>query len=526
MQRATPKMTGAAQADPGTGAAAGQVSPAGRWSRLTIAVPPALTLAVALWSISASSYWRDEAATLAAVHRSYPQLLRLLGFVDAVHGLYYSIIWVVVRLFGIGEVAVRLPSALAMAAAAAGVAVLGRRLVSARAGLVSGLIFAVLPNVSWYAQDARSPALVTAIAVWTTYLFLRGLDAAGKASSRRWLIGYGAGLVLLGLANVFALLLIVAHALTLAIRARSGGIAWRPLALRWLAAAGTSIVLLSPFLLLARKESWQIRWTPRPGWPELTGLSGVIGPAAMFAVAVLIVGVATALSAQPGRDRTGRRWISAIGGVCLPWLLLPPLILLAASQVKPMYEFRYVVFCVPAAALLVGAALVALGQAVAGRAAAAGQITVVAGVVALAALSLPAQLALRAQAGHGDNIRQLQRIVAANSRPGDVVFYQTDGAGTFAYAYAYGYGLSALPVINQRTKPTAAGTLTGWRWPDQTVQRLLRGRDFPRLWVIGLNRPQPVTLVTGSAEQKLAALPYHRHRAWQLNGIWVMLFVR
>ncbi len=44
--------------------------------------------------------------------------------------LYYSLIWVVVRIGGSGEFAVRLPSAMALAVAAAVVTVLGRRLVS------------------------------------------------------------------------------------------------------------------------------------------------------------------------------------------------------------------------------------------------------------------------------------------------------------------------------------------------------------------------------------------------------------
>jgi hypothetical protein len=47
---------------------------------LALAVPAAATLAVMLWGITAPSYWRDEAATLSAVSRSLPQLLRLLSF--------------------------------------------------------------------------------------------------------------------------------------------------------------------------------------------------------------------------------------------------------------------------------------------------------------------------------------------------------------------------------------------------------------------------------------------------------------
>src|ERR1700727_3057965 len=116
------------------------------WMR---AVPPAATLALMLWRITTPSYWRGEGATLEAGGPPFGALIRMLGHTDAVHGAYYMIIWVVVRLGGSGEFSTRLPSALAMAAAAAGVAGIGRRLVSPRAGLFAGLVFAAPAEVSW-----------------------------------------------------------------------------------------------------------------------------------------------------------------------------------------------------------------------------------------------------------------------------------------------------------------------------------------------------------------------------------------
>ena len=89
-------------------------------------IPALVTLLVGLYKITGPSFTRDESATLAAVHRSFPQLVRMLGHVDVVHGAYYALIWVVVRIGGSGEFAVRLPSAIAMAIAAALVTVLGR----------------------------------------------------------------------------------------------------------------------------------------------------------------------------------------------------------------------------------------------------------------------------------------------------------------------------------------------------------------------------------------------------------------
>ena len=84
-----------------------------------MAVIPALTaLAVTLYQIQRPSLWRDEGATLAAVHRSLPQLLRMLGHTDVVNGAYYVLMWFVTRAAGTGALALRFPSAVGMAVAA------------------------------------------------------------------------------------------------------------------------------------------------------------------------------------------------------------------------------------------------------------------------------------------------------------------------------------------------------------------------------------------------------------------------
>ena len=63
-------------------------------------IPALVTLAIALYQIQRPSLWRDEGATLAAVHRSLPQLLRMLGHTDVVHGAYYVLMWFETRAAG------------------------------------------------------------------------------------------------------------------------------------------------------------------------------------------------------------------------------------------------------------------------------------------------------------------------------------------------------------------------------------------------------------------------------------------
>ncbi len=131
---------------------------------------------------------------------------------DAVHGAYYVFMWPLVHAFGTSPVVTRLPSVVAMAVAAAAVAAIGRRLVSPGAGLAAGLIFAILPLISRYAQDVRSYAMVAAFGTTASYLLVRAIGTAGRR--RGWLAGYAVCMGLMGILNIFGVLLLAAHAVT------------------------------------------------------------------------------------------------------------------------------------------------------------------------------------------------------------------------------------------------------------------------------------------------------------------------
>jgi mannosyltransferase len=346
----------------------------------TLTAGPAVTLGMTLWGITARPYWGDEADTVSAVDRSVPQLIRLLGHIDAVHGLYYLLLWPVAWLAGTGELAMRLPSALAMAAAAAGVAAIARRTAGRRAALYAGLVFAVLPAVSMQGQDARPYAAVTAAAVLSSYLLIR----AAADPRPRWLAGYGLSLVLAGYLQMFGLLLVAAHLVTLA------GLAWRrrpPDGRRWpperwpsrgwLLTFAAVAVAVAPLLVIGWAQRAAIAWITTPGWAEAGGAVASLAAGSLASVLVLgvlavpgVLGRPRSWLAPPGPAKGG--WAAGGGGrvlgwLAVPWLLLPPAILLAVSQVKPVYNGRYITYCLPAVALLAGAGLAALAPAGAGR---------------------------------------------------------------------------------------------------------------------------------------------------------------
>jgi mannosyltransferase len=242
-------------------------------------VPPGLTFIVMLLGITVPSYWRDEAATLAAVKRPFGDMIRMLGSVDAVHGAYYLIAWVVVRIFGTGDLALRMPSAIAMAVAAGFVAALGRRIVSPQAGLAAGVLFAVVPDITLYGTDARSYAMVVAIAAVASYVLVRALGAK-HAHQRRWWIGYACSIAVLGILNIFGLLLLPAHGVTVSLRMLrpEEGQSRKAIARRFFISAVVALAVVSPLIVLGWMQRGQLSWLVAPGFSGAISVTKLIGP--------------------------------------------------------------------------------------------------------------------------------------------------------------------------------------------------------------------------------------------------------
>ncbi len=427
-------------------------------------VPAAVTLLMVVWGLRTPSYWRDEAATLDAEARPVSALVRMLAHVDAVHGAYYLLVWPIVHVFGTGEVVLRLPSALAAAAAAAGIAALGRRLHSPRAGVLAGLVFAVLPQVSRYGQEGRPYAFALLGAVLASYLLTRFAEGPG------WRAGYGCAVALLGLLNLFGLLLLAGHAIFVLARCRT-------LVRRWLAAALLGCLPAVPIAVLAWRQRDQLGWLTAPDATApgdfVVWLAGSTGSAVLASV---LVGLGL-------RSRTSgtATWLA------LPWLIVPPVLLLAAAKLAvPVYVPRYLAFCLPALALPVGIALA--GIAVAPRAIA---------LLLIAGLGLPTQIAQRRENGHGDDIRTAATVIATHSRPGDGVLYHCPSCHypntprEFAYGYPDAFG--PLDDLALAQSPTASATLRGIDTDAPTLTRRLG--DANRLWLVemgGTGAPEPL----------------------------------
>ena len=542
-------------AEPGdvaSGPAAALTPAAGIWRRrrgwLIVAIPAAVTLVLGGYQIGGPSLWRDEAYTKDAIARPFGQIFVLLGHQDAVHGAYYLLMHVVAAVLGTSAAALRFPSLCAMVIASGFVAATGRRAaalalapdagrngrgldVPALTGLLSGLLFATAPYMTYYAQMARSYAIETMFAVIASYLLLR----AWPDGRWRWWLGYAAAVALTGLFNIFGLLIVAAHGITLLLTDARGqttpGRRIGRIPLRWLAACGAAVIVLGPLLGLASRQQVQIAWLNRPTLNAmerlLTNLAGsrpLIAPFALLALG----GLLAAWLADHWRPLNP-------AAIALPWLVVPPFVLVAVSFVKPVYYVRYIEFCLPALAILAGAGLTGLIRLAAVtplRWSRRGRwrlgltwLPAVLAVAVLAALLAGPQQAMRQTAARPDNLRLASAIVAAHEQPGDVVFYLP--ATMHVLGTGYPAPFARLRDIARNKSAIASGTLTG---TEITSPALLKSRftDVRRVWVVtGASTYKFPKASTPMGKEKLALLAgagmriLHR---WQAGEVMLTLY--
>ena len=521
-----------------------------RWSGwLVIAVPAATSLVVGGYEIGGPSLWRDEAYTKDAIARPFGEIFPLLGHQDAVHGAYYLLMHVIATVIGTSATALRLPSLCAMVIATGFTAAAGRRAaalarppgpadqagrgldVPAVTGLLSGLLFATAPYMTYYAQMARSYAIETMFAVIATYLLLR----AWPDGRWRWWLAYAAAVALTGLFNIFGLLILAAHGVTLLLASTSGqagaGRRVGRVPLRWLAAAAAAVLVLGPLLGLASRQQEQIAWLTRPNLNALqrllTSLAGsrpLIVPFALLALA----GLLAAWRADGWRPLNP-------AAIALPWLVVPPFVLIAASFVKPVYYVRYIEFCLPALAILAGAGLTGLirlaavtplGRLRLGRLRLAWLPAVLVAAV-LALLLAGPQRAMRQTASRPDNLRLASAIVAAHEQPGDVVFYIPATMHVLSTGYPAPFG--RLRDIARKQSATASATLTG---TEVTSPAVLKSRftDVRRVWVVtgasNYKFPVPSTPADREKMALLAGAGMHILHRWQAGEVMLTLYGR
>ncbi|HEX2771078.1 MAG TPA: glycosyltransferase family 39 protein, partial [Micromonosporaceae bacterium] len=328
-------------------------------------LPTILTLVLGLVRTTWPGQSSTELDTWALAQRPWSEARQLLDQLDPLSAPYALAMNLWAHALGTGDFVLRLPALLAMAGATALLAKLGANLMGPRAGFVAGLLFAVLPTTSRYAQDIGPYALAGFLGTAATVLLVRAFNRRAVLN----LLAYAPVVGLLGLVSLPALALLVGHAVAVLAMRRRLAATWFVAALVGLGPAVVAGYLLRPPIIPSSHSpvSWDdiVRLVP-----DLFGLALVGG---------ILVGLGL-LSLSLRKPAI----------IFTTWALGPLVALYAGSFLTPFWRSEALLFTVPAWTLLAAAALV--------------RAPVVRGaVVALlaAALSFPLHIDIRQRDGHG-----------------------------------------------------------------------------------------------------------------------------
>ncbi|MEU4657275.1 glycosyltransferase family 39 protein [Streptomyces sp. NPDC023723] len=454
-----------------------------------VGVPLLLTLALGLWGIRRqNTMWGDESVTCQLARRDLSQIWHTAQHIDLVHALHYAVMHELFGLFGAGLLTLRLPSVLAMSVAASGVGLLGLRLAGPRAGLLAGLVFALLPQVQKYAQEGRSYALVCALVTWATYALVAGV---ARRARWRWAV-YGVTMLLACLLHEFAVLALVAHGVTLLVSRVP-----RPVLTAWSAAAAGVVAGLLPLVIRSAGQSEQVSW--------------IVGPVRFrYFLVVAVLGLLCARA--PLRTRGPVR----LAVLALPILVLPGLLLLITSPVKPLFVDRYVLYGNIGAALLLGAWMDCFL-----RLRRSSRYAWLAAAAALAALVQPS-LALRTPQSRSNDVTAIGAAVREAGRPGDGLLYLSGQHRILTAATPEDTrGLTDLALAQD---PVSSNTLAGVELPARDIAA--RMLDFDRIVAVravGVRRPADPR---EAAKTSTLRRHFHEYRTTPVNGARITVYVR
>lgn len=360
------------------------------------------------------SLWGDEAASVLSARRSIPSLFRMLGHVDAVHGTYYLALHFWVDLVGTSPFAVRLPSAIAVGLGAVAVVLLAGRLSGPRVAIIAGLVYCVLPRVTYMGEEARAYAFDAAIAAWGLVLLVDLIR--GRRRGRIWWVAYAA-LVTFGIyAFLYLGLFVAVHAVIL-FGSRASRAMWR----RWAISTVAAIGIASPVAVASILERSQIAFLATRNTTGFASLAvGVFFWDWWVAVpAWTLIALAAASWVRGRRSRQAGSRASArpsVEIVAFAWLLIPGALLLASNVAVPDFSGRYLSMSAPGAALAVALGIDRLARRRPGVGIAASALMI--------ALCVPAYVAQRTPyAKNQSDWAEISATVKAHARSGEAVVF-------------------------------------------------------------------------------------------------------
>lgn len=308
-----------------------------------------LATALRLFCLPCQSLRGDEGLTYVYGGRPLPEMIEIVTVTSPHPPLYYALMHGWMNLAGSSEFALRFPSVAASLLLVAAVALLASELGGARLGQLAALLAAINPYQVYYAQDARSYPLITALGVLSTWWLWRALQLGRRSA---W-ITYGALLILLMYTHYYFFLIVAFQALFVAWHT------WRSrrLPAGFLGAIGLAGLAYVPWLIV----SWQLISSYKGAGERPDLVAAVFRPLLAFAGGQLLNAPWSWLN---GLSMAGLIGLGAAslwhvrrpaGLLVSLYLVIPVLAVYLASRFKAVFDERYLILASPAFLILVAA---------------------------------------------------------------------------------------------------------------------------------------------------------------------------
>jgi hypothetical protein len=297
----------------------------------------------------ASSFWEDELVTWWVIDGSFREMLHRSYALQGQSALYYPIAWLM-RHVGPQEWVLRLPSLVALVAAAYLLFRLATRLLDRELGRVAVLAFVLWPGIAFEASNARPYAIAVLVTIASVSALVSWLDRGSRASMVVWIVVTA----LLAYAHIVFVLAIPAQILYAIARRRDGStrVSTRAVITGIAIVAVLDLGLVPQLIGIFDRRGALVL----PTILSFDWFGNLVVPAVF--VSALVVGgtiawATSSITLEPMRiDRSAAVLV-------LSWLLIPlvTVAVLALTTSVRLLEWRYTMMAAPAGALLVAAVL-------------------------------------------------------------------------------------------------------------------------------------------------------------------------
>jgi 4-amino-4-deoxy-L-arabinose transferase-like glycosyltransferase len=302
--------------------------------------------------LGTKNVWSDEAFSIVVAKLPWADFGHVITTGEANMSFYYFLLRPCVR-FGDDASYIRLLSVLAGVAVIPVVYLIGRDVLSRRAGIFAALLLSVNVFHIRYSQEARSYSLVVLLVAVSFLSFFRCVNGR----EHFWGACHVLSSVFAVYAHFFAALALFAQVVSLLFLPRQGQLARRQVQRFSIVA-----VLGAPLLwFVLFRNNGRLDWVHRPTARDLYHLFlYMTGSGLKFGIA--LVSFVIALKVWVSRWR--ERWTvqTSLFLVLMLWLFLPVCITFLLSFWKPVFLARFLIVCLPAAILLVACGLAEINQ--------------------------------------------------------------------------------------------------------------------------------------------------------------------